>query len=82
MQVSVPGAGTVSATGKGLKAFTVTSKGPGVVTLKLKLTGAGMAQLRKAPGHKLTVKVKIAFQPNGGKVGTTSKTVTFKLGGT
>lgn len=82
MQISVPGAGTVSATGKGLKTVTVTSKGPGVVTLKLKLTGAGMAQLRKAPSHKLTVKVKIAFQPNGGRVGTTSKTVTFKLGGT
>ncbi len=82
MQVSVPGAGTVSASGKGLKAVTATSKGPGVVTLKLKLTGAGMTQLRKARNHKLTVKVKIAFQPNGGKVGTTSKTVTFRAAGT
>jgi hypothetical protein len=82
MQISVPGAGTVSATGKGLKTVTSISKGPGVVTLKLKLTAAGMKQLRKAPSHKLAVKVKIAFQPNGGKVGTTTKTVTFKLGGT
>jgi hypothetical protein len=82
MQVSVPAAGTVSASGKGLKAVTATSKGPGVVTLKLRLTGAGMTQLRKARSHKLTVKVKIAFQPTGGKVGTTSKTVTFRAGGT
>jgi hypothetical protein len=74
--------GTVSATGKGLKTATVISKGAGVVTLKLKLTAAGMKQLRKAPSHKLTVKVKIAFQPSGGNVGTTTKTVIFKAGRT
>jgi hypothetical protein len=78
MQVGVPGAGTITATGKGLKALTATAKGPGVVTLKLKLTGAGLARLRKSPNHKLAVRVKVAFQPSGGKAGTTIKTVTFE----
>jgi len=82
MQVGVPGPGTVSASGKGLKTATTTAKGAGVVTLKLKLTGAGVAKLRQAPGHRLAVKVAIAFRPSGGSVGTTSKTVTFRAGRT
>jgi hypothetical protein len=82
MKVGVPGAGTVSATGKELKAVTATSKGPGVVTLKLKLTAAGMAQLRRSPSHRLSVKVKIAFQPSGGSPGTSTRTVIFKDGRT
>ena len=80
LQVSVPSAGAVSVTGKDLKAVAATSKGAGVVTLKLKLSGAGMAKLRRAPSHKLTVKIKIAFKASGGSVGTTSKTVIFKAG--
>ncbi len=79
IQVDVPGAGKVSASGKGLKAATATAAGPGVVTLKLALSGAGMARLRQAPGQRLAVKVKIGFQPSGGAFGTASKTVVFKL---
>jgi uncharacterized membrane protein len=52
-----------------------------LVTLKLKLTAAGMARLRKAPGHKLAIKIKISFQPTGGSAGTASKTITFRGGG-
>jgi hypothetical protein len=78
MKVGVPGPGTLSATGKGLKAVTATPKGPGVVTLKLKLTAAGMAQLKKSPSHRLSVKVKIAFQSSGGSSGTSTRTVNFK----
>jgi hypothetical protein len=80
MQVGVPGAGTVSATGEQLKAVTATSKGPGVVTLKLKLTAAGMAQLRRSSSHRLSVRVKIAYQPSGGTARTATKTVIFKGG--
>jgi hypothetical protein len=82
MQVGVPDAGSVSAAGKGLKTVKVSAGGPGSVTLKLKLSAAGMAKLRKAHGHRLTVKVKITFQPTGGSAGVTSKSVTFRLGGT
>jgi hypothetical protein len=81
LQISVPGAGAVSATGKGLKAVTAISKGQGIVTLKVKLNGAGMARLKKAPNDKLTVKVEISFQPGDGSAGRTSKTVTFRGGG-
>jgi hypothetical protein len=82
IQVEVPGAGTVSAIGKGLKTVTARAKNAGVITLKLDLTGAATAQLKKAPGHKLTVKVKIGFRPSGGAVGTATRRVTFRLGGT
>jgi hypothetical protein len=82
IQVEVPGAGTVSATGKGLKTATATAKAAGVVTLKLALTGAATTELKTAPGHKLTVKVKIGFRPNGGEVGTATQKVTFRLGAT
>jgi hypothetical protein len=79
LRVDLPGAGKVSASGKGLKPTTATATGPGVVTLKLALSGAGMTRLRQAPGRKLAIKVKVAFQPSGGAVGTASKTVIFKL---
>ncbi len=81
MRVAVPGPGSVSATGKGLKAVKVAAKGPGSVTLKLKLSGAGVTRLHKAPGHRLSIKVKITFLPTGGSAGTASKVVTFKAGG-
>jgi hypothetical protein len=57
---------------------TATPKGSGVVTLKLKLTAAGMARLKKSPSHRLSVKVKIAFQSSGGSSGTSTRTVIFK----
>jgi hypothetical protein len=78
LQVSVPGPGTVSASGKQLRTVSAGSSGAGTVTLKLKLSSAGLKALKKARGHKLTVKVTIAFQPAGGSPGTTSRTVTFK----
>ena len=78
MQISVPGPGTVSVSGKQLKAVTAGSSGAGTVALKLKLTSAGLKALKKAKGHKLTIKVKVTFQPIGGSPGATSMAVTFK----
>jgi hypothetical protein len=79
LQISVPGPGTVSVSGRQLKTVTAGSSGAGLVTLKLRLTSAGLKALKKAKGHKLTVKVKITFQPTGGSPGNTSRTVTFKM---
>ena len=59
--------------------MTATAKNAGVITLKLDLTGAATAQLKKAPGHKLTVKVKSGFRPSGGAVGTATRRVTFRI---
>jgi chitodextrinase len=79
LQVSVPGPGTVSASGRQLKAVSVGANGAGMVTLKLKLTSAGLNALKKARGRKLEIKVKITFRPVGGSPGATSRTVTFKM---
>jgi hypothetical protein len=76
LKVTVPGPGTLKATGKNLATANATAKGAGVVTLKLKLTSAGKKALKKK--GKLKVKVKIVFTPVGGTPGTTTKTVTFK----
>ncbi len=78
LQVSVPGPGSVSASGRQLKTVIAGSSGAGIVTLKLRLTSAGLKALKKAKGHKLKVRVKITFQPAGGSPGAASKTVTFK----
>ncbi len=80
-QVNVPGPGTISASGKQLKAVKAGSKGAGKVTLKLKLTGVGLKALNKAKGHRLKIKVKISFEPTGGSPNVTYKTVTFKKKG-
>jgi hypothetical protein len=76
--VTVPGPGSVSASGKDLKPAQGTAVAPGVVRLKLKLTGAGSKALRKARGHRLKLAVKISFLPTGGSIATTTKSLTFK----
>jgi hypothetical protein len=76
--VQVPGAGSVAASGKLLKAVRANASGAGTVSLTLKLTAAGRKALAKAPGHRLTVKLTIVFKPLGGSAGTTHKTVVFK----
>ncbi len=81
IQLSVPGPGTISASGKDLKPATTTASGAGEVSLKLRLTGAGAKLLKKAKGHKLKLKVTITFQPTGGSPATTTKTLMFKKTG-
>ena len=81
LQISVPGPGTVSASGKDLKPATTIVTGAGKISLKLKLTSAGTKALKKAKGHKLKLNVKITFQPTGGNPATTSKSLMFKSSG-
>ena len=81
LQISVPGPGTISASGKDLKPATTIVTGAGKISLKLKLTSAGAKALKKAKGHKLKLKVKITFQPTGGSAATTSKNLMFKSSG-
>ncbi len=75
IQVSVPGAGRLVATGKGLskasKAVTATT----TLTVKLALTKAEAATLSKHKGRKLKAKINLAFSPAKGKKLTTSTTV-------
>ena len=81
LQISVPGPGTISASGKDLKPATTIVTGAGKISLKLKLSSAGAKALKKAKGHKLKLKVKITFQPTGGSAATTSKSLMFKSSG-
>jgi len=78
LAVTVPDPGTISASGKDLKAATATATEAGAMKLKLKLTAAGAKALKKAKGHKLKLKVKISFLPTGGSAATVTKSLTFK----
>ncbi len=59
LAVTVPDPGTISASGKDLKAATATATEAGAVKLQLKLTAAGAKALKKAKGHKLKLKVQL-----------------------
>jgi hypothetical protein len=78
--VNVPGPGTLSLTGKGVKTQraggAVTSKSvtaAGVVKLLIKARGAAKRKLNRT--GKMKVKVKVTFTPTGGSPGTQSKRV-------
>jgi hypothetical protein len=78
LKVTLPGAGTLTATDtkkkspKRIKKATATSTAASTVTLKLKPTGAGKKTLKNA--GKLQFKALLSFTPTGGTVGT----ATFK----
>jgi List-Bact-rpt repeat protein len=76
LSVTVPGAGTVAVSGKGLVGAKVKAKGAGPVKVKLALTSAEKKQLAKK--GKVTIKVTVTFTPTSGKAATATKTVTFK----
>ena len=78
LAVTVAGAGTVSASGKDLRAVSATATGAGSVKLNLKLSGGGSKALKKAKNHKLRLKVSISFLPTGGSAASATKSVTFK----
>jgi len=71
--VSVPAAGKLVATAKGLSKGSGKSSGAGTVTVKLTLTKGEVAVLKKHKGRKLAAKVKLTFTPKkGGKLKTTT----------
>jgi hypothetical protein len=73
IQVSVPAAGKLVATAKGLSKASKTAKGATILTLKLTLTNAEAAFLGKHKARKLKAKVNIQFTPKkGGKLKTTT----------
>ena len=64
--VSVPAAGKLVATGKGLSQGSGKTGKAGTVTVKLTLTKGEVALLHKHKGRKLTAKVKLTFTPKTG----------------
>lgn len=75
VSVSVPGAGTVKVSGKGVKGSSKTASAAGSFGLPVKASGKAAAQLAKT--GKVTLKVTITFTPKSGS--PVAKTVTVKL---
>jgi hypothetical protein len=73
--VSVPAAGKLLATGKGLSNGSGKTGKAGTVTVKLTLTKGEVALLHKHKGRKLTAKVKLTFTPKTGSRLATTTTV-------
>lgn len=72
----MPGAGTVSLSGKGLKASSAVATAAGTVKLKLKATGKAKKKLKEK--GKAKVKASVTFSPTGGDPSTQSKPVKLK----
>jgi hypothetical protein len=73
IQVSVPAAGKLVATGKGLSKASKTAKGATTLTVELPLTNAEAAFLGQHKPRKLKAKVNLQFTPQkGGKLKTTT----------
>jgi hypothetical protein len=70
--VSVPSAGRLTATARGLSKAAKQATGARTLTLKLTLTNAARAALRRHSGRKLAAKVELTFAPKkkGGRLKT------------
>jgi hypothetical protein len=66
IQVSVPSAGKLVATGTDLSKGTGKTSKAGTITVKLSLLKAGESLLKKHPGRKLQAKVHLTFTPKKG----------------
>ncbi len=76
LSVKVPAGGVVSVSGSGLRRIRRSVSKSATYTLKLTVTKAGSASLRK---HKrLKVKIEVLFTPSTGARSSAAKTVTFK----
>jgi hypothetical protein len=73
--VSVPSAGRLTATARGLSKAARQATGARTLTLKLTLTNAARAALRRHSGRKLAAKVELTFAPKKGGRLKTSVTV-------
>ena len=79
LSVTVPGAGKLALSGKGVKKSKKTAKKAGAVKLAVKPSGKSKKKLGKM--GKLKVKVKVKFSPDDGEPNTLSKKVKLKLAG-
>ena len=73
--VSVPSAGKLVATGKGLSKASKKSTGATTLTLKVSLTKGEVAFLKKHHASRLKANIKLTFTPKKGSKLKTSTTV-------
>ncbi len=75
IQVSLPSAGKLVASAKGLSKASATATGAKTVTVKLHLTKAEVAFLKKHHAHRLKATIHLTFAPSKGAKLKTSTTV-------
>jgi len=78
LRVKVPGKGTVSVRGSGLRRVVRRPRGKGTATIRLTLTKAGRTKLAKSKSGTLSRKVTVSFRPTGGSTRSVTRTVTFR----
>ncbi len=76
LSITVPGAGSLVMSGKGLKKATKVTAAAGSVNLPVKLTGRAKKALLEL--GKAKVKAALSFTPTGGTAGTKEKSLTLK----
>jgi hypothetical protein len=76
LSVGVPGAGALTASGKGIAKAKRTAKGP--KTLKVTIKAKGKAKKKLVSTGKAKVKVKLVFKPSNGAPVTKTKSITLK----
>jgi hypothetical protein len=72
LEVQVPGAGKLTASGKDLSRVSKTAGAAGTVTLKLRLSKAGEKLVRRNHAAGILAKVKLSFKPSHGTKLSTS----------
>jgi hypothetical protein len=76
LTLTVPGSGSLNASGKGLKSTTANATVAGEIKIKLKASGKSKHKL--ADKGKLKLKVKLAWTPTGGAATTQTDKATLK----
>jgi hypothetical protein len=79
LDVTVPGAGALVLSGKGVKGLTQAGSSAGTVVLKIKPKGKLLKQLRA--GGKAKVKVSVTYTPTGGTARSETKNLKLVLRG-
>jgi hypothetical protein len=79
LEATLPAAGTLTATGEGLKRAHAGLGAPGIVKLRLHLNRRGRNALDKSKTGRLSMRVAVSFTPSDRAAGSVvGKTVTFK----
>jgi len=76
LKVRVPGKGRIGISGRHVRSVHRSVSKSGAVTLRLSLTRAGRAALRRS--HRLRVKLEVTFSPSGGGRSKASLRITFR----
>jgi hypothetical protein len=80
LRVRVPGPGKIQSAGSNSTAAKVTVKRSGTVSVKVRLSRAGVRALGRAASRTLKVRARVRFTPAGGRPASKTVTLTFKRG--